>query len=327
MLPEMDPLKGRSERSMPFSSPRKGADGSMTSDTNNIQRDIISPGLLVIDKPRGPSSHQVTAWAGEMLMVHVGHAGTLDPGVSGVLVVMLGAAVRLAPVLLAEDKEYVCALRTHADVPTSTIEGVLTEFSGRIYQRPPRKSAVARNLRIRTVHDIDLLDHSSRDFLLAIRCDAGTYIRSLCHHIGLALGTGAHMEELRRTRSGCFREREAHTLQEIRDAVVVAGEGNPGRLKAMIRSPIEAVRGLPKVILMDTAVDAVCHGAVLARAGITGYDEFVKADPVVMVTRKGEVIGLGRSLVSSRDAGSMSHGLVIASTSIFMKPGTYPRGW
>jgi predicted rRNA pseudouridine synthase len=299
----------------------------MTRGGDRLLGHTVPHGLLVIDKPRGPSSHQVTAWAGEMLNVNVGHAGTLDPGVSGVLVVMLGKAVRLAPVLLSEDKEYVCVLRTHADVPISRIQEVLMEFSGRVYQRPPRKSAVARNLRIRTVQGIDLLDHSGRILLLTIRCDAGTYIRSICHHVGLALGVGAHMEELRRTRSGCFGEREAHTLQELRDAVVVAGEGDLGRLQAMIHSPIEAVGGLPKVILRDTAVDAVCHGAMLARAGITEYDEFGKGSPVVMVTRKGEVIGLGRSLVSSREAGDMTHGLVIAPTSTFMRPGIYPRGW
>ena len=213
----------------------------MTSDNQNSRTFRIHPGLLVIDKPRGPSSHQVTAWAGEMLGVPVGHAGTLDPGVSGVLVVMLGSAVRLAPVLLAEDKEYVCLLRTHKDVSPDRIQSALREFSGRIYQRPPLKSAVARNLRIRTVQEIELLDQSRRTFLLRIRCDAGTYIRSLCHHIGLVLGTGAHMEELRRTLSGSFGERDAVTLQELKDAVVFAEQGDPGLLEGMIHSPLEAL--------------------------------------------------------------------------------------
>lgn len=312
---------------MPFSLAGKGADNSVATGIPDPLRINLPPGLLVIDKPRGPSSHQVTAWAGEMLGIRVGHAGTLDPGVSGVLVVMLGTAVRLAPVLLSEEKEYICALRTHAGVPADRVEQVLAEFSGRIYQRPPRKSAVARNLRIRTVRGIDLLDHAGRDVLLAVRCDAGTYIRSLCHHIGLALGTGAHMEELRRTRSGSFGEREAHTLQEVRDAVVRASEGDPERLKVMIRMPAEAVGSLPKVILRDTAVDAVCHGAALARAGITAYDEYGRGVQVAIMSRMGEVIGLGRSLVSSKETGAMTHGLVVAPTSIFMKRGTYPRSW
>ena len=299
----------------------------MSGDRQNSPTPGVRPGLLILDKPRGPSSHQVTAWAGEILGVPVGHAGTLDPGVSGVLVVMLGSAVRLAPILLSEDKEYVCSLRTHGDVPPDRMRSVLREFSGRIYQRPPRKSAVARNLRIRTIQEIELLDFQGRSFLLKIRCDAGTYIRSVCHHIGLALGTGAHMEELRRTMSGSFAEQDAVTLQQLKDAAVRAGEGHPAALDAMIRSPLEALGGLPRVMVRDSAVDAVCHGAVLARAGLARTDQFDRGSTVVMVTGKEELIGIGTSLVSSREAGTMTHGLVVAPSSVFMQPGTYPRGW
>ena len=178
----------------------------------------LRDGLLVIDKPRGPSSHQVTAWAGEILGARVGHAGTLDPGVSGILTVMIGKAVRLAPLLLSEEKEYVCLIRLHGDPAPGGVDAALAEFTGRIYQRPPRKSAVARNLRIRMVREIELLDADGRLLMIRVRCDAGTYIRSLCHHIGLALGTGAHMVELRRTRSGQFDESQSCTLQELADA-------------------------------------------------------------------------------------------------------------
>ena len=120
---------------------------------------VVPSGILVIDKPRGPSSHQVTAWVGKMLGgVHVGHAGTLDPQVSGVLLVMLGRAVRLAPLLLQHQKEYVCLMRLHGDTTRQRLDEVMEEFTGRIYQRPPRRSAVARNLRIRTIHSLTILD-------------------------------------------------------------------------------------------------------------------------------------------------------------------------
>jgi H/ACA ribonucleoprotein complex subunit 4 len=284
-------------------------------------------GLLVIDKPRGPSSHQVTAWVGSLLGRSVGHAGTLDPGVSGVLVVMTGKAARLAPILLAEEKEYVCALRTHGNVSIDQMKDVISQFTGRIYQRPPRKSAVARNLRIRTVHAIDLLDLSQRIFLLRIRCDAGTYIRSLCHHMGMVLGTGAHMEELRRTRSGDFGEKEAVTLQQLADAVVWARGGTVPPLQAMIRPPLEGLGSVPRVFVRDSAVDAVCHGAGLAVPGITRYDEFPRGATVALLTSRSELIGLGTAGVSSKEADGLQHGLVIAPDSVFMEPGTYPRGW
>jgi tRNA pseudouridine55 synthase/H/ACA ribonucleoprotein complex subunit 4 len=288
---------------------------------------IPDDGLFVIDKPRGPSSHQVTAWVGRLLDRPVGHAGTLDPGVSGVLVVMIGKAVRLAPVLLAEEKEYICALRTHGRVSSDQMEEAVSQFTGRIYQRPPRKSAVARSLRIRTVHAIELLDVSGGIFLLRIRCDAGTYIRSLCHHMGLALGTGAHMEELRRTRSGNFREAEAVTLQQLADAVAWANEGNGAPLRDMEHPLTDGVTSLPRVFVRDGAVDALCHGADLAIPGIMRYDEFSRGAPVSLLTSRSELIGIGISLQSSKEASALEHGIIVSPRSVFMEPGTYPKGW
>jgi predicted rRNA pseudouridine synthase len=288
---------------------------------------IPGDGLYVIDKPRGPSSHQVTAWIGRILGRPVGHAGTLDPGVSGVLVVMSGQAVRLAPVLLAEEKEYVCAMRTHGNVSRYQMEAVISQFTGRIYQRPPRKSAVARSLRIRTVHSIELLDISGRIFLFRIRCDAGTYIRSLCYHMGLVLGTGAHMEELRRTRSGNFREEDAFTLQQLADAVVCAHQGSPLPLLEMAHPLIDGVSSLPRAFVRDSAVDALCHGADLAVPGVNEYDEFSRGAHVALLTSRGELIGIGTSLHSSKEASALKNGLIISPDSVFMKPGTYPRGW
>jgi len=287
----------------------------------------LCDGLLVIDKPRGPSSHQVTAWAGEILGARVGHAGTLDPGVSGILTVMIGKAVRLAPLLLSEEKEYICLARLHGDPAAGRVEAALAEFTGRIYQRPPKKSAVARNLRIRMVHEIELLDADGRLLMMRVRCDAGTYIRSLCHHLGLALGTGAHMVELRRTRSGQFDESQSCTLQDLADAAEAALLGNPCILESLIHSPKKALASLPKVILRDTAVDAVCHGAVLARQGVSSYDEFGKGAVVVLTTSCGELVALGRPLVSSKEAGPLKSGLIISPSTVFMEPGTYPRGW
>jgi predicted rRNA pseudouridine synthase len=207
------------------------------------------------------------------------------------------------------------------------VEAALAEFTGRIYQRPPRKSAVARNLRIRFVHEIELLDSGDRLLLLRVRCDAGTYIRSLCHHIGLALGTGAHMVELRRTRSGQFDESQSCTLQELADAAAASRLGNPGILQSLILSPERALGSLPKVILRDTAVDAVCHGAVLARPGISSYNEFGKGVTVVLTTSRGELVALGRTLVSSKEADPLKNGLIISPSTVFMEPGTYVRGW
>ena len=289
---------------------------------------VPESGIVVVDKPRGPSSHQVTAWVGNILGRRVGHAGTLDPQVSGVLIVMFGGAVRLAPVLLSHNKEYVCLMRLHGDASREAVEQAAAEFVGRIYQRPPRKSAVKRNLRIRKLQEIEILDMDGRLVLFRVRCDAGTYIRTLCIHLGYAIGTCAHMEELRRIRSGSFDETAAVTLHELADAVATAQEGESEPLRRMILPAAAAVADLAKVVIRDTAVDAVCHGAVLAGVGVVGKEGgFAKGETVAIVTGRGELVGLGKGLVNSSALKPGEPGFVVAPTTVLMQPGTYPRGW
>lgn len=284
-------------------------------------------GIIVIDKPRGPSSHEVAAWVGKILGCQVGHSGTLDPQVSGVLLIMLGNAVRLAPLLLQHDKEYVCLMRLHGDADRDRIDAVAEEFTGRLYQRPPRKSAVKRNLRIREIHALEILDVNGRLVLFRVHCDAGTYIRSLCHHMGLALGVGAHMQELRRTRSGTFSEASMHTLFEVQDAAVAAREGDRSPLERLVVSVDAAVPELPLVVIREAAIDAICHGAALAGIGIISSMPFDKGGTVAVLSEKKEFVCLGEALVPSSSIVPGAPGLAIRPTAVFMQPGTYPRHW
>ena len=301
----------------------------MSTEKGSAEQPVVwsGSGMIVIDKPRGPSSHQVTAWVGNLLGCRVGHSGTLDPQVSGVLLVMLGNVVRLAPHLLRHDKEYVCLMRLHGDISREQVDLMALEFTGKIYQRPPRKSAVKRSLRIRSIHRIEILDYEKRLVLFKVHCDAGTYIRSLCHHMGLALGVGAHMQELRRTRSGPFDEQNAHTLHDLSDACSRAADGKNSALLSMILSVDAAVPDLPNVVIHDRAIDAVCHGAQLAGVGIVRCDAFKKDDTVAVVSQKNEFVCLGRARVPSSEWSAGKSGLVIAPIAVFLKPGTYPRGW
>ncbi|MXR21310.1 RNA-guided pseudouridylation complex pseudouridine synthase subunit Cbf5, partial [Halobacterium bonnevillei] len=181
--------------------------------------DVATFGVVNLDKPPGPSAHQISAWIRDMLGVEkAAHAGTLDPKVTGCLPVLTGAATRLAPALLEGPKEYVSVLELHAD-PPANLESVVGEFEGPIYQKPPRKSAVARRLRVREVYDLDVLEVAGRQALLRIRCESGTYIRKLCHDLGRALGTGAHMGDLRRTATTPFDDTDLATLHDLADAL------------------------------------------------------------------------------------------------------------
>ena len=274
-------------------------------------------GVILIDKPRGPTSHQVAAWVGKMLKSDVGHSGTLDPMVSGVLVVMLGKAVRLAPLLLIHEKEYVTCMRLHADVPRERVEEVVKQFTGRIYQRPPKRSAVKRALRIRVIYKIEVLDMQDRLVLLKVRCEAGTYIRSLCVHIGNVLGCGGQMVELRRTKSGGFSCEEAHTLHEIRDAVET---GNTAAISAMILPPEKAIADIPKIIIRDKAAKSVANGAILAGVGAISIEKFSRGDKVALVTQSGQLIALAESLFDSDKIVCGKPGLIAKSTRVFVTP-------
>ncbi len=274
-------------------------------------------GIILVDKPRGPTSHQVAAWVGKMLKSDVGHSGTLDPMVSGVLVVMLGKAARLAPLLLQHEKEYVACMRLHADIPRERVEEVVKQFTGRVYQRPPRRSAVKRALRIRVIYRIELIDMQDRLVLLKIRCEAGTYIRSVCVHIGNVLSCGGQMIELRRTKSGGFSCDEAHTLHEIRDAVELKDES---ALSAMILPPEQAIGDIPKIVIRDKAAKAVANGAMLAGVGVVSVDTFSRGQSVALITQSGKLIALAESLFDSDKIICGNPGLIARSTRVFASP-------
>ena len=234
---------------------------------------LLGFGVVNLDKPPGPSSHQVSAWMRDLADVdRAGHAGTLDPKVTGCLPVLLGDATRLAAALLGR-KEYVAVLELHGAAP-SDLEDVLAEFVGPIYQKPPRKSAVARNLRVREVYAIDVLDRSDRKVLLRIACESGTYVRKLCHDLGLALGTGAHMGDLRRTATAPFDDGGLSTLHDVADALAEWRErGDEAPIRAVVEPAERAIEHLPRVTIAESAAEQVAHGAPVYAPGILGVDD------------------------------------------------------
>ena len=292
--------------------------------------ELLKGGVIILDKPAGPTSHQATAWVRDALHCSkVGHGGTLDPYVSGVLPITLGKAVRLTDVVLSSDKEYICLMHIHADRPESRIREVMSRFVGKVYQLPPVRSAVKRQLRIRTIHELEILDISGRDILFRIHCDAGTYVRTLCVDIGDLLGCGANMVELRRSRSGKMTESRAHTLQDIRDAYVFWQQNGRGEWLRSFILPMEVlVEPLPKVVVKATAVDAICHGADLNIVGVHMIDEDIRKNALVaMMTARGELIALGRMAMSTQKIMDSKYGVAVETTRVFMDPGHYPRMW
>jgi tRNA pseudouridine55 synthase len=290
---------------------------------------LASGSFVLVDKPRGPSSHQVTAWARDLLGVGTaGHAGTLDPNVSGVLWVGLERALRLVPLVLEFPKTYVGVVVLHGDVPRGRLERVAGEFVGPVYQTPPVRSAVKRERRIRTIHNLDLLEVGRTRVLLRVVADSGTYVRTLAVDLGEALGVGAHLEELRRTATGPFGEAESVPLSAIADAVAAARAGAPADLLGLLR-PIEQVwREFPTLVLKDVAASAVAHGATLAAGGVASASRpFARGDRVALLSRAGELVATGVAVLGSNEARPEHDAWIVGSTKVFADPARYPPLW
>jgi H/ACA ribonucleoprotein complex subunit 4 len=289
--------------------------------------ELIQSGIIIIDKPEGPSSHQVSAYVKQILKLEkTGHSGTLDPGVTGVLPTALGTGTRIVQSLLPAGKEYVCLMHVHQVVPEEKLRATLAQFVGKIKQMPPIKSAVKRQWRYRKVYYLEVLDIQGQDVLFVCGVQAGTYIRKLCHDIGEALGTGAHMGELRRTKAAGFVEKQAVTLQDVSDALYYyKQEHNEMPIRKMLL-PIEAgVSHLAKIWVQDSTVDALCNGMQLKIPGIVKLDSDIQAEDLVAVmTLKDELVLVGKALIPSRQMLS-DKGIAVKTEQVFLKTGTYPK--
>lgn len=145
--------------------------------------DLINYGIVNIDKPKGPTSHQVSDFVQKILKINkAGHSGTLDPAVTGVLPIALARATRIVQTLLKAGKEYIAIMHLHKKIKEKKLKKICKKFVGKIKQKPPLKSAVKRQLRAREVYYLDLLEIDGQDVLIRVGCEAGTYIRKLCLH-------------------------------------------------------------------------------------------------------------------------------------------------
>ena len=219
----------------------------------------------------------------------------------------------------------------HSHISEDRLQSLIAKFTGDIFQRPPQRSSVKRATRIRTIYEFQKLEQYDRLVLLRILCQAGTYIRKLIYDVGEVLGPGATMIELRRTILSNLTQRkyEFTKLHDLADGFQIYKEKNDDKkLRRLIR-PIElCLEGLRGVVVRDTAVDALCHGAQLAVPGIVAVARDLAPNQLVGIyTMKGEVIGLAESLMSIDDIQENEKGLAFRLKRIILKPNTYPRAW
>jgi H/ACA ribonucleoprotein complex subunit 4 len=293
-------------------------------------REYIEMGVLNLDKSLGPTSHEVTAWVKGILgLERAGHSGSLDPVVTGVLPMMLGKSTKVVSALRLSGKEYICMMRIHDSVSEKRVRRVCKEFTGPIFQLPPVISAVKRAVRVRTIYYIDVLEVNDKFVLMKVGCEAGTYIRKLCHDIGLALGCGANMQQLRRTKTGPFTEDTLVTLHDLKDAYVFwEDDGDESYLRHCIRPMEEGLSHLSKIIIRDSAVDAVCQGAAFAVPGILSLDNDIKkGDSICLFTLKGEAVAMCKSMMDAAEMLNSEHGIAARTERVIMHCGVYPKGW
>lgn len=301
-----------------------------------LKRDLtnyIKSGFINLDKPANPSSHEVVAWIKRILRVDkTGHSGTLDPKVTGCLIVCIERATRLVKSQQGAGKEYVCIYRLHEAVERKRVAQELERLKGALFQRPPLISAVKRQLRVRTVYESKLIEHDDKRNMgiFWVSCEAGTYIRTMCVHLGLLLGVGGQMQELRRVRSGIQNETEGMmTMHDVLDAQwLYDNHKDETYLRRVIR-PLEALlTGHKRIIMKDSAVNAVCYGAKIMLPGILRYDDGIEmGQEIVVCTTKGEAICLALAQMTTATMASCDHGVVAKIKRVIMERDTYPRKW
>ena len=302
-------------------------------------------GVINLDKPSNPSSHEVVAWVKRILKVDktgkknmpphlsLGHSGTLDPKVTGCLITCINNATRLVKAQQSAGKEYVAIFKLHQHIEkVKQVEKALMTLTGPVFQRPPLISAVKKELRVRTIYESKMLDYDEkRDMgIFWVSCEAGTYVRTMCIHIGYILGCGAHMQELRRTRSGALKEDETMvTMHDIKDAQWHYEKfSNEAYLRRVIM-PLEILLVQhPRIVVKDTSVNAICYGAQLMLPGVLRYESGIEiGKEIVLITTKGEAIAIAIASMTTSTIATCDHGIVARTKRVIMERDVYERKW
>ena len=294
--------------------------------------ELLDCGVILIDKPSGPSSHQLAAWARSMLGINrIGHGGTLDPFATGLLTLLCGRSTKITGELLKKKKSYVAVIRFKKPIQDDDLLEIVSKMQGEIYNVPPKESAVKIQVRTRDVEKSQLIqsEEGGRVHLISIDCEAGTYIRTLIRDFGLLSGNECELLELHRSRSGSLNDQMACTMQQLADSVFLWKEHDDPKGLLRLLSPVEVVlEDIPKIVIKDGAVSALSHGAPLARPGIISVPKGLPSGSAVLLSSlKGEAVAIAELSVGSDTIPSMETGQVATPRSVIMQPGAYPQTW
>ena len=290
----------------------------------------LASGFILLDKPPGPTSHQIASWVRDLLgLERLGHGGTLDPFATGVLPLMAGKSMKLTKGILKTDKTYIAVLKFAQETNAETLNDVIEKLTGRIYNVPPEISAVKVQVRTRKIYSFELIESSSKQAIVKIACEAGTYIRTIARDMGLLLGYNVELKELRRENSGRFNLMDCVTLQEIADAVWLWKEcDNSTALEKIIHPTEKLLLDKPYIIVKDSAASALCHGAPLLRPGLIEVsDKLSSGLEVAAFTSKNEVVGIVKMSKGFTEISNETSGEIGKPVMILMEQERYPPQW
>merc|ERR1712055_1047436 len=221
--------------------------------------------------------------------------------------------------------------RLHESVEIKRVQQELEKLKGALFQRPPLISAVKRQLRVRSVYESKLLEHDEEKNMgiFWVSVESGFYARTICVHLGLMLGCGGQMQELRRPRSGVMTEKETSTMHDILDAQWLYDNHKDETYLRRVVRPLEALLTKHKRIIMkDSAVNAICYGAKILLPGVLRYEDGIEmGEEIVVCTTKGEAICLGIAQMTTATMASCDHGVVAKIKRVVMERDLYPKKW
>ncbi|MEM4152866.1 MAG: PUA domain-containing protein [Candidatus Pacearchaeota archaeon] len=250
----------------------------------------IEKGFIILDKPSGITSFEACDAVRKKLGAEkAGHAGTLDPNVTGVLLIALNKATKLMPLFEKLDKTYEGKAHLHQDVSLRTLKEIIkNKFLGKIKQVPPKKSRVARVEREREIYEFKVLKKKGKDFWFKVHCEAGTYIRKLIHDLGCELNVGAHMTSLRRIKQGPFNIKQAVELEKL-----------------SVRNIIEVEKLIPKVspiiYVTEGAKEKLRQGKFIIAKEIEKIKGKFEKEQIIAAFYKDEIVALVKPFFNSEE--------------------------
>jgi len=283
--------------------------------------ELLNFGIINLDKPAGPKSkHVVNKIRAILEQPKAGHSGTLDPKVTGVLPIGLGRAVRVLPVLTTAGKVYQGIMRVHKKISKTELQRAFKKFTGVIEQLPPKISAVKRVKRKREIYWLKILKVKERDVHFEVGCQAGTYIRKLCHDIGEYLGVGAHMISLRRIQSGPLKIKDAVSLDLVKKNYQRYLKTKKDLyIRKFIIPPEKVVSHIPQLWIEDAVKEPFSHGSPIFAPGIIAFtSNIAQGKTVAIFDQAGNLIGFGISTKNAEEVKKIKKGLVIKTDVVFI---------